>query len=323
MDTVGTPVMWGGFLLFVAGMLALDLGVFHRKAHAVGFREALGWTFAWMGLAGVFAGLIAWRLGSTLATEFVTGYFIEKSLSIDNVFVFVVVFAAFKIPPVYQHRVLFWGVLSALVLRGTLILAGAALLEHFHALLYVFGAFLVFTGVKLFLERNAREDPTESRFTALLRRVIPSTPELHGSRFFVREGGRRLATPLLLALAVLELTDLVFALDGIPAVFAVTLDPFIVFTSNIFAMMGLRSLFFVLAGAVERFRFLKIGLSAVLVFVGAKMLLAKVVEISPLVSLAVVVGLLGVSIVASLWRRPRASQLLSPLGVPVPPRPTR
>ncbi|WNG46891.1 TerC family protein [Archangium minus] len=302
MQSVGSPALWAGFIIFVLAMLALDLGVFHRNTHEVKFKEALAWSGVWIALALVFNLGIWWKFGSTPAMQFLTGYLIEKSLSIDNIFVFVVIFSALKIPSLYQHRVLFWGILSALVLRAVMIFAGVAMLERFHWLIYVFGAFLIFTGVKLFVQRNKEEHPEDGAVMKLARRVIPSTTRFDGDRFFTMENGRKLATPLLMSLVLVELTDVLFALDSIPAIFAVTTDPFLVFTSNIFAIMGLRSLFFVLAGAVEKFSYLKVGLSGVLVFVGAKMALIDVVKVPSAVSLGVIALMLGVSIAASLLK---------------------
>ncbi|CAM4308280.1 TerC family protein [Corallococcus sp. ZKHCc1 1396] len=292
--------MWAGFIAFVIAMLALDLGVFHRKAHAVSFKEAGAWSAVWVSLALTFNAVLWWRFGSVPGMEFLTGYLIEKSLSVDNIFVFVVIFSALKIPALYQHRVLFWGILSALVLRAVMIFAGVAMLERFHWLIYVFGAFLILTGIKLFVQRNAEEHPEDGWLMRTARRVIPSTPNFHGQHFFAVENGRRLATPLLMALLLVEASDVLFALDSIPAIFAVTRDPFIVFTSNIFAILGLRSLFFLMAGAMEKFTYLKVGLSGVLIFVGAKMALVDVVHLSPAVSLGVIALVLGASIVASL-----------------------
>ncbi|AKJ03326.1 Integral membrane protein TerC [Archangium gephyra] len=283
-------------------MLALDLGVFHRKTHEVKFKEALTWSGVWISLALVFNLGIWWKFGATPGMQFLTGYLIEKSLSIDNIFVFVVIFSALKIPALYQHRVLFWGILSALVLRAVMIFAGVAMLQRFHWLIYVFGAFLILTGVKLFLQRNKEEHPEDGAVMKLARRAIPSTPRFDKDHFFTVENGKKLATPLFMALVLVELTDVLFALDSIPAIFAVTTDPFLVFTSNIFAILGLRSLFFVLAGAVEKFSYLKVGLSAVLVFVGAKMALVDVVKVPPALSLGVIALLLGGSIVASLLK---------------------
>ncbi|QSQ15302.1 TerC family protein [Myxococcus landrumensis] len=302
LHTVGSPVLWGGFVAFVIAMLALDLGVFHRKAHVVGFKEALGWSTVWISLALVFNGFMWWKFGSGPAVEFLTGYLIEKSLSIDNVFVFVVIFSALRIPQLYQHRVLFWGILSALVLRAIMIFAGVAMLERFHWLIYVFGLFLILTGVKLFIQRNKEDHPEDGWMMRTVRRAIPSTTNFDGHHFFTVENGRKLATPLLMALVLVEASDILFALDSIPAIFAVTRDPFIVFTSNIFAILGLRSLFFLLAGAVEKFSYLKVGLSGVLIFVGTKMAIIDIVKIHPMVSLAVIAAMLGASIVASLLK---------------------
>ena len=298
--SIGSPALWGGFLVFVLALLALDLGVFHRKAHVVGAREALGWTGVWVALALLFGGGLWLFSGADRALEFLAGYLIEKSLSLDNVFVFVVIFGALGVPALQQHRVLFWGILSALVMRAGMILGGGALLAHFHWLIYVFGAFLVLTGAKLFWHRNHAHDPSGGRLLAWGRRVVPSTTELHGNRFLVKEQGRRVATPLLQALVLVEVSDVLFAVDSIPAIFAVTSDPFIVFTSNIFALLGLRSLYFLLAGAVEKFRYLKVGLAGVLVFVGLKMAAMDVYKVPPLASLAVIVAILGGSVVASL-----------------------
>jgi TerC family integral membrane protein len=305
LPSVGSPALWLGFVVFVLGMLALDLGVFHRKAHVIGFKEALGWSVVWVSLALVFNAFVAWRFGSERGLEFLTGYLIEKSLSVDNIFVFVVIFAALGIPPIHQHRVLFWGILSALILRAAMILAGAALITRFHWLIYVFGAFLVLTGVKLYLQRGKEAHPEDGWAMRTARRLIPSSTRLDGGRFFTRMDGRRVATPLFMALLLVEVTDVIFAVDSIPAIFAITSDPFLVFTSNIFAILGLRSLFFLLGGLVERFRYLKVGLAGVLVFVGAKMTLVDVYAIPPAASLVIVLLILGLSVVASL-RRPAA-----------------
>lgn len=302
MDTssIGTPSLWIGFIALVLCMLALDLGVFHRKDHVIGFREALSWTGVWVLLALGFNAFVWIRFGHQHAIEFLTGYVIEKSLSVDNIFVFVVIFSALRIPAVYQHRVLYWGILSALVLRAGMILAGAAVLQRFHAVMYLFGAFLIVTGVKIYIQRNQEEHPEQSWLMRKVRQVIPSSPELDGHHFVTKQNGRILATPLLMALVLVELSDVVFAVDSIPAIFAVTLDPFIVFTSNIFAILGLRSLFFVLARLVDKFRYLKLGLAVVLVFVGVKMCIVDLFPISSLVSLAVILGVLTIAILASL-----------------------
>ncbi|HLK99071.1 MAG TPA: TerC family protein [Myxococcaceae bacterium] len=309
LQTVGSPLLWGGFILFVLAMLALDLGVFHRKAHVVKFKEAAVWSAIWVSLALVFGVGVWWKFGAQPGMEFFTGYLIEKSLSVDNIFVFVIIFSSLAIPALYQHRVLFWGILSALVLRAVMIFAGAAALERFHWLIYVFGAFLIFTGLKLFWmwKKGKQDNPEDSWAMRMARRVIPSTQRMDGDRFFTREGGKWLATPLFMALLLVEVTDVIFALDSIPAIFAVTRDPFIVFTSNIFAILGLRSLFFLLAGMVEKFSYLKVGLSAVLVFVGLKMALIDVVKVAPPVSLGVIAVLLGGSIVVSLLKARRTA----------------
>jgi len=306
LPSVGTPGLWAGFVGFVLLMLALDLGVFHRRSHVVGFKEALAWSGVWLALALSFDAFVAWRFGPERALEFLTGYLIEKSLSVDNIFVFVVVFAALGIPALHQHRVLFWGILTALVLRAGMILAGAALLARFHWLGYVFGAFLVLTGVKLFVQRGQEQHPEDGWTMRLVRRLIPTSARLDGGRFFTRENGKRLATPLFLALVLVEVTDVIFAVDSIPAIFAITTDPFLVFTSNIFAILGLRSLFFLLGGLVEKFRHLKVGLCGVLVFVGAKMTLVDVVRVPPVLSLLVVLAILGAAVVASLRVAPSA-----------------
>ena len=304
MESVATSELWAGFVAFVVAMLALDLGVFHRRARAVGTREALLWSGVWVALALAFAAVIWWAWGSERGLEFLTGWLIEKSLSVDNLFVFAIVFASLGIPAVHQHRVLFWGILSALVLRALMIFAGAAMLGRFHWLVYVFGAFLVVTGFRLFLERGRESHPERSWPMRLAGRLIPSTPRLHGERFFAGENGRRVATPLFTSLLMVEGTDVVFAVDSIPAIFAITQDPFIVFTSNIFAILGLRSLYFLLAGLLERFRYLKVGLAAVLVFVGAKLAAVDFVKLPPLASLAVIALLLGGAVAAS-WLRAR------------------
>jgi tellurite resistance protein TerC len=304
---VGSPALWAGFTVFVLAILALDLGVFHRKAHEVRVREALVWTFVWISLALAFNLGVYYWFGSERALEFLTGYVIEKALSIDNVFVFIVVFSAFAVPAHLQHRVLFWGILGALAMRAAFIVLGAALLQRFHWIMYVFGAFLVFTGIKLLVQRGAEVHPERNPLFRLFRRFIPAIGEYRGGRFTVVEAGKRYATPLLLVLVAIEATDIVFAVDSIPAIFAVTRDPFIVYTSNIFAILGLRALYFALAGMMGRFHYLKVGLSLVLVFVGAKMLLADLYKVPIPVSLGVVVALLGGSIVASLLRRPPAT----------------
>ena len=320
--SVGTPLLWGGFIVFVLVMLALDLGVFHRKAHVVKAKEALTWSLVWVSLALVF-NLGVWKVfGAQTGMEFLTGYLIEKSLAVDNIFVFVLIFSTLAVPPLYQHRVLFWGILSALVMRAGMIVGGAALLERFHWLMYVFGAFLLLTGAKMFLQRNKEEKLEDSRTFRMLNRVLPTTPSYDGHHFFTKQNGRRLATPLFLALLLVEVSDVIFAVDSIPAIFAVTTDPFIVFTSNIFAILGLRSMYFLLAGLVDRFAYLKVGLAAVLVFVGAKMLVVEWVKVPPAASLAVIATLLGGSVLAS-WLRARRNPPMGaePTDAAAPPPP--
>lgn len=299
MPTIGSPLLWISFVVLVLVALALDLGLFHQKAHAPSFREALGWASLWSTLAALFGLFVGWQFGGRAMLEFYTGWVIELSLSIDNVFVFVVIFSTLHIPGHLQHRVLFWGVLTAMVLRAVMIVGGAALVARFDWILLVFGAFLVFTGVKLFFQRPHGVTPEESRMLGWLRRKLNVT-RLHGQAFVVRVDGRRRATPLLLALLLVEISDVIFAVDSIPAIFAITTDPYLVFTSNVFAILGLRSLFFVLAGMVDKFRHLKMGLAIVLTFVGVKLLLQDVVHLHPAVSLAVVVGVLGTSVLVSL-----------------------
>jgi tellurite resistance protein TerC len=312
--------LWAGFNLFVLAMLALDLGVFHRKSHEVSIKEATVWSAVWVGLALLFNAGIYWLRGSEPAIQFFTGYLIEKSLSVDNIFVFALIFSYFAVPPAYQHRVLFWGILGALVMRAGFILAGAALLAKFHWIIYVFGAFLIVTGVKMAIFRNAEMHPEKNPVVKLVRRLIPVTQEYRKDRFFVREAGRLMATPLFLVLVLVETTDLVFAVDSIPAIFAVTNDPFIVYTSNVFAILGLRSLYFVLAGVMQKFSYLKLGLSAVLVFVGIKMTLVDFYKIPSSVSLGVIAAILALSVLASLWKS-RREERATALALRVETRP--
>jgi len=303
-ESIGTPWLWAGFVAFVLAMLALDLGVFHKKDHEITVREALAWTGVWIALSLLFnAGIYLW-FGPERALEFLSGYVIEKALSVDNIFVFIVVFSVFAVPSKLQHRVLLWGILSALVLRAIFVVVGAALLSRFHWLGYVFGAFLVITGVKLLIQRDGEVDPRKNPLFRLFRRAVPSVEEFHGGRFTILRAGKRYATPLLLVLVAIEGTDIVFAMDSIPAIFAVTRDPFIVFTSNIFAILGLRALYFALSGMMDKFHYLKYGLALVLMFVGAKMLLAGMYKIPIWASLAVIAALLAGSVIASLVRRP-------------------
>jgi tellurite resistance protein TerC len=280
-------------------MLVLDLGVFHRRAHTVKFREAMVWSGAWIALAATFAVVIFFWHGRAPALEFVTGYVIELSLSVDNLFVFLLIFRFFQVPAIHQHKVLFWGILGALVMRAIFIAAGVGLILRFHWIIYVFGAFLVYSGIKLFFQGEAEIHPEKNPVLRLFRRWVPVTKDYVGNKFFVRNPGL-FATPLFVVLLVVETTDLLFAVDSIPAILAITRDAFIVYTSNVFAILGLRSMYFALAGMMEMFRYLHYGLSLVLVFVGAKMLLSHYFEIPILVALAAVAGVLAVSVIASM-----------------------
>jgi tellurite resistance protein TerC len=293
---------WASFLAFLVLLLALDLFVLHRRAREVPFKQALVWTAVWVGLALAFGGvLLLWR-GAEAGGEYAAGYLIEWSLSVDNVFVFVLIFTHFAVPAAYQHRVLFWGVLGAILLRLSFILGGSALLNRFHWVIYVFGGLLVVTAVRFLAERTERRSLEESVILRLTRRVLPITESFQGQRLVVRRGRGLLATPLLAVLVVIEATDVVFAIDSVPAVFSVTRDAFVAFTSNAMAILGLRSLYFVLAGAMGRFRYIKPALAAILAFVGVKMLLTDVVEIPVAVSLVVIAGILAAGIGASVLR---------------------
>ncbi len=313
---------WGGFIAFVLVMLALDLGVFHRKAHAVRPKEALIWSLVWISLALAFSGGVLHFMGHEKALLFLTAYLVEKSLSVDNIFVFVIVFSSMRIQPHLQHRVLFWGILSALILRAVMIFAGIELLERFQWLMYVFGFFLVVTGIRLFAKSDEEEHPEEGWAFKTIRRFLPSTNQFHGQQFFAIENGRRVVTPLFMGLILLELTDVLFAVDSIPAVFAVTLDPFIVFTSNIFAILGLRAMYFLLANLVDKFAYLKVGLAAVLVFVGTKMLIHHWVPIPALISLGVIATILTMAVVYSLYDAKKHTPRKPP-GTSIDPEPER
>ena len=300
---------WVGFVAFVLVMLALDLGVFHRHAHEVRAKEAGIWTAVWVGLALAFAAGLHFVVGRPAALTFLTGYVIEEALSADNIFVMVLIFEYFRVPKSSQHRVLFYGILGALVMRGAFIAAGSALITRFHWVLYIFGALLVVTGIRMAVRRDESFDGEKSRLVRGLRRVLPLSPRYHEASFTIVENGRRFATPLLLVLILVEATDLVFAIDSIPAIFGVTTDPFIVYTSNIFAVMGLRSLYFLLAAVVDRFHLLKYGLALILTFVGFKMLTERWIDIDIALSLAIIVAVLAISIVASLvWAKDREHQ---------------
>jgi tellurite resistance protein TerC len=307
MNTIANSTwLWIGFAAFILAMLSLDLGLFNRKAHTIRYREATIWSIVWVTMAMIFAGIVFWNQGRDRGLEFVTGYLIELSLSVDNLFVFLLIFSYFKVPSRYQHRVLFWGLLGALVFRLTMIFVGAALIMRFHWIIYIFGAFLVYTGLKMFRQEETSIQPEQNPIVRLVTRNIPITRHYEEEKFFTRQAGRRVGTLLLLVLVIVEVSDLVFAVDSIPAIFAVTTNTFIVYTSNVFAILGLRSMYFLLAGVVERFHHLKLGLAIVLTFIGLKMLIVMAgVEIPITISLAVVVTVLLVAITASLlWPKP-------------------
>ncbi|MBE7560764.1 TerC family protein [bacterium] len=302
---VTTPLLWIGFSLIVLIVMSLDLGVFHRRAHVVRFREALAWTGVWISLALAFCVGIYYFKGAHPALEFLTGYLIEYSLSMDNIFVFLLIFTYFRVPAQYQHRVLFWGILGALVMRALFIAAGAALLARFHWIIYVFGLFLIYSGVKMGLQKDVEVHPERNPVLRLFRRFMPVSEDFEGGKFFTWRAGRRVATPLFVVLLLVESSDVVFACDSIPAIFAITRDPFIVFTSNVFAILGLRSLYFALAGVMRMFHHLHYGLSAILVFVGVKMLGSEVLHLPPSIALGVVAAILVLSIIASIiWPKP-------------------
>jgi tellurite resistance protein TerC len=291
---------WAAVIAFIVGMLLVDLLVFHRDAHEVSTREAASWSIVWIGLSLAFGAVIWLTMGGTSAGEYLGGYLIEKSLSVDNIFVFALIFGYFSVPAALQHRVLFWGVFGALVFRAIFIALGSTLLSNFHWTIYVFGAFLVFTGLRMAFHKDTDIHPEHNPMLRLLRRAMPMTNDYRGQHFVVREAAKWVATPLLAVLVVVETTDIVFAVDSIPAIFAVTDDAFLVFTSNAFAILGLRALYFLLAGMIGRFTYLKVGLAAVLVFVGAKMLLTDVWHIPIYASLLAIVVMLGISVLVSL-----------------------
>ena len=294
------------FNVGVLAVLAIDLGVFNREAHAASVKEAAAWSSVWITLSLGFAGVVYWQMGTQAALEFLTGYLIEYSLSIDNIFVIVLIFSYFRIPDKYQHRVLFWGIIGALVMRGAMIGAGAFLIARFHWIMYVFGAFLVFTGLRMATHDESDIEPEANPILRLVRRMLPVTHDYRGQSFFVTESPTRgapptlMATPLFIVLILVETTDLIFAVDSIPAIFAVTRDPFLVYTSNVCAILGLRSLYFLLAGVIHKFHYLKLGLAVVLTFVGAKMLLGSVYHIPIEISLLVIAGILASAVIASI-----------------------
>ena len=301
MESIGTPVLWAGTIALVLVLLVLDLLVFHRKAHTVRSREALLYSGFWIGVAVLFNLAVYLFGGVNAGLSFTTGYLIEKSLSLDNLFVFAVIFGSFRVPSEYQHKVLFWGIVGAIVMRALFVAIGVALIGAFDWIFYVFGGILLFTAVRLFLHRNEAQHPERNPLYRAFRRVVPAVNEYGGARFFVREDGRLQATPLAAVIVLIETTDIVFAVDSIPAVFAITLDPFIVFTSNIFAVLGLRALYFLLAGAKDRFHYLSHALGAILIFVGIKMTLSHWWHMPTLISLGVIFVMLVAAFVGSSW----------------------
>jgi len=306
-----TPlIFWILFNAFVLLMLALDLGIFHRKSHEVSVKEALIWTFIWIFLALVFNTIIYYWKGQQSALEFFTGYLVEKALSIDNIFVFIMIFTYFQIPSKYQHKVLFWGIIGALIMRVIFIFAGVALIEKFHFTIYLFGLLLIYTGYKMFFHNNVKIEPDKNPLIRFFKRFMPVTPDLYEDRFFVKLSGKQFATPLFLVLILIETTDLIFAVDSIPAILAITQDQFIVFTSNVFAILGLRSLYFALAGVVHRFWLLSYGLAIVLVFVGFKMLLIDFYKIPIEWSLVFIAFIITASIGLSLKIKKTKQEIL-------------
>ena len=291
--------LWTGFIVFVLAMLVIDLGIFNRKAHTIKMKEALIWCAIWIGLAAIFCvGTYIYR-GHQAGLEFLTGYLIELSLSLDNLFVFLLIFSYFRVAPTLQHKVLYWGILGALLMRAGMIAGGIALITKFHWVIYVFGAFLVFTGIKMLTSGNSEVHPEKNPVIKLAKKIFPVTPQYFGDHFFARIDGRLFATPMFLVLLMIETTDLVFAVDSIPAILAITRDSFVVYTSNVFAILGLRSFYFALAGMFYKFRFLKVGLSIVLSYVGIKMLVADFYKIPTFVSLGVIIVTIGTSILVS------------------------
>ncbi len=302
MNSIGNSAgLWIGFSVFILFMLSLDLGLFNRKAHAIRYREAVIWSAVWIAFAMLFAGVVFWYQGTDLGLKFLTGYVIELSLSVDNLFVFLLIFSFFKVPAKVQHRVLFWGVMGALVMRLTMIFVGASLINRFHWILYIFGAFLVYTGIKMFRQEDSDLQPEENPIVRAITRYIPISRSYEGEKFFTRVQGNLTGTLLLLGLVIVEVTDLVFAVDSIPAIFAITTNTFIVYTSNVFAILGLRSMYFLLAGVVEKFQYLRMGLAIVLTFIGVKMLIEALHVVIPVwISLIVVATVLLSSVAASL-----------------------
>ena len=303
--------LWIGFNVIVVFMLVLDLGVFHRHAHEVGIKEAAIWSAIWIGISVSFGAVVYATRGAEAGLQFYSGYLIEKALSVDNIFIFVMIFAYFRVPRRYQHRVLFWGIIGALVMRAAIIFAGAALIQRFDWMMYIFGAFLVLTGIRMGIRKDEEHDLEKNPVIRLARRFLPFTHEYHGQKFTVRQQAMRMGTPLLLVLIFVETTDLLFAMDSIPAVFAVTQDPFIVYTSNVFAILGLRALYFLVAGLVQRLRHLQYGLSIILVFVGVKMLLRDIYHISTQASLVFIISVLVIVVITSLISDRRQADALT------------
>lgn len=292
--------VWAGFIAFVILLLAIDLGVFHRKSHEVKIKEALIWSAIWISLAFIFTYGVYFFMGKEKALEFLTGYLIEKSLSVDNLFVFIMLFTFFNVEPKYQHKVLFWGILGALIMRAIFIFAGVALISKFHWIIYIFGAFLVFTGIKMLFHKDEEIAPDKNPLVRLFKKFFPVSEQMHGGKFFVKIDSKTVATPLFVVLLVVEFTDLIFAVDSIPAILAISNDTFIIFTSNVFAILGLRALYFALAGITKYFHYLKYGLSAILVFVGVKMVIVGFYKIPIVYSLLTILGILLISVLASV-----------------------
>jgi tellurite resistance protein TerC len=299
---------WIGFNIFVLSMLALDLGVFNRKSHVVSVKEALTWSGVWICLALVFNSLIYYWFGEHKAVEFLTGYVIEKALSVDNIFVFVLVFKYFQIPSIYQHKVLFWGIIGALLMRVIFIFAGVALIEKFHWTIYLFGVFLIYTGYKMFSEKDKKMEPEKNPIIKFFRKILPVTNQLEGGKFFVTQNGKTYATPLFLVLILIEASDLIFAVDSIPAILAITQDQFIVYTSNVFAILGLRSLYFALAHVIHRFIYLSTGLAVILIFVGLKMVMIDIFHVPTFISLIVIGLIITISIIYSLIKTTKTDE---------------
>jgi len=292
---------WIIFLVFIVLMLVIDLGIFNKEAHTIYYKEAIIWSLVWITLALLFNLGLYFYLGYQVALEFFTGYLLEKSLSVDNIFVFLVIFSYFKVDKKYQHKILFWGVVGAIIMRGIFIVLGAALLIKFHWIIYVFGIFLIYTGIKMAIQKDNNLKPEELRVVKIAKKYFRFTDKIHGSKFFVKENLKVVATPLFIVLIVVEAMDLVFAFDSIPAILAITNDTFVVFTSNIFAILGLRALYFALSGIMDKFKFLKYGLAVILTFIGIKMLISGIYKIPTLISLLVIVIILTITVLASIF----------------------